>query len=88
MSEKIKELVIKYISTFNLERLINIANYESGMCHSCKHHSWLEPTYKHAFWGCKVSTIKFEERYNCRGKKFEPKTSFLDYLKKEIKRFT
>lgn len=76
----IKELMIKYISTFGLEQLINIINHKSGICIECKQHAWLEPPYKHAFWGCKISTIKFEKHFYCHGKKFEPNKSFLKKL--------
>ena len=81
MIKDIKELIIKYISTFSLERLINIVNHKSGMCISCEHFVWLKPSYEHNFWGCKVSIIKFEEYYNCRGKQFKPNKRFLKRLK-------
>jgi len=76
----IKELIIKYLSTFSLERLINIVNHKSGICISCEHFTWLKPSFKHNFWGCKVSIWKFEEHYNCRGKQFKPNKFFLELL--------
>ena len=79
--KEIKELIIKYISSFTLERLINIVNFNNEICHCCEHYSWLKPIYKHAFWGCNISTIKFDKHYNCHGNKFEPNQIFLDNLK-------
>ncbi len=80
--KKLSDLIIKKISKFNLEYLINIINNKNGICFSCKHYGWLEPSWKHSFWGCDISTFEFDENYKCRMEKFEPNKKFLRELTK------
>ena len=80
--KEIKELIIKHISSFSLIRLVNILNHNLGICHSCKYYVWLEPQYKHDFLGCEISHLKFDEHFNCFGKKFEPNKYLLKDLNK------
>jgi len=77
----IKELILKCISTFNLERLVNIINYNSGMCFTCKNYIWKTdfPENRASKWICiEDYDLHFT---NCHGEKFKPDKYFLEKIK-------